>query len=232
MDVDRCISAVHQRVRAWITRGGLCNGDIVDTIADEIWDEATTRAHFATPHKPAPTLPHILEEYQRIALSVSIAVFIEAVPQDTQMDELVCEALIYTEHEFAGYSALRLHTLLTLLYANVDICHAKRAEAALFAAHQDSRLYAMHAHKLAQPHTLELLHKNEFDAEDAWHFIEGVTAEHDDNEEVPENTLLQCPKCKERKVSYFERQTRSADEPTTKFACCHHTGCHFRWKFC
>jgi transcription elongation factor S-II len=40
--------------------------------------------------------------------------------------------------------------------------------------------------------------------------------------------LFQCKKCKERKCSYYELQTRSADEPMTKFIkCCN---CGFEWK--
>lgn len=37
-----------------------------------------------------------------------------------------------------------------------------------------------------------------------------------------------CRKCKERKCSYYELQTRSADEPMTKFIkCCN---CGFEWR--
>jgi len=39
--------------------------------------------------------------------------------------------------------------------------------------------------------------------------------------------LLQC-KCGSRKTSYYEKQTRSADEPMTVFAKCH--TCNKRWK--
>jgi len=40
---------------------------------------------------------------------------------------------------------------------------------------------------------------------------------------------LQCGKCKEKKVSYSQAQTRSADEPMTTFCEC--TVCGNRWKF-
>ncbi|KAL2270062.1 hypothetical protein VTJ83DRAFT_2246 [Remersonia thermophila] len=40
---------------------------------------------------------------------------------------------------------------------------------------------------------------------------------------------LQCGKCKEKKVSYSQAQTRSADEPMTTFCEC--TVCGHRWKF-
>lgn len=43
------------------------------------------------------------------------------------------------------------------------------------------------------------------------------------------DSLLVCGKCKKRNVDYTERQTRSADEPTTKFAHCN--DCGNRWKF-
>lgn len=39
---------------------------------------------------------------------------------------------------------------------------------------------------------------------------------------------LTCGKCKSKKTSYYEMQTRSADEPMTIFAKCH--ACGSRWK--
>ncbi|CCK70072.1 transcription elongation factor DST1 KNAG_0D03260 [Huiozyma naganishii CBS 8797] len=40
---------------------------------------------------------------------------------------------------------------------------------------------------------------------------------------------FQCGKCKEKKVSYYQLQTRSADEPLTTFCTCE--ACGNRWKF-
>ena len=45
-----------------------------------------------------------------------------------------------------------------------------------------------------------------------------------------EDGILKCPRCKSMKTEYFEVQTRSADEPTTKKCNC--TNCDYRWKFC
>lgn len=42
--------------------------------------------------------------------------------------------------------------------------------------------------------------------------------------------LFKCGRCKSYKTEYNERQTRSADEPTTKFCYCHN--CGNRWRFC
>ncbi|CDK27707.1 unnamed protein product [Kuraishia capsulata CBS 1993] len=39
-----------------------------------------------------------------------------------------------------------------------------------------------------------------------------------------------CGKCKQKKVSYYQMQTRSADEPLTTFCTCEN--CGNRWKFC
>lgn len=41
--------------------------------------------------------------------------------------------------------------------------------------------------------------------------------------------LLTCPKCKSKKTSYYQMQTRSADEPATNFCSC---VCGHRWRFC
>ena len=43
------------------------------------------------------------------------------------------------------------------------------------------------------------------------------------------STEFQCGKCKQRKVSYSQAQTRSADEPMTTFCECQ--VCGNRWKF-
>ncbi|KAL9621808.1 MAG: hypothetical protein Q9160_003781 [Pyrenula sp. 1 TL-2023] len=48
-------------------------------------------------------------------------------------------------------------------------------------------------------------------------------------EEKSISTSLQCGKCKEKKVSYSQAQTRSADEPMTTFCECQ--VCGNRWKF-
>ena len=42
--------------------------------------------------------------------------------------------------------------------------------------------------------------------------------------------MLRCSKCKSRNTDFYEKQTRSADEPTTKFAQCFNCGA--RWRFC
>ena len=44
------------------------------------------------------------------------------------------------------------------------------------------------------------------------------------------SSSLSCSRCKEKKVSYSQAQTRSADEPMTTFCEC--TVCGNRWKFC
>lgn len=44
------------------------------------------------------------------------------------------------------------------------------------------------------------------------------------------NGLFKCGKCNSYKTEYNERQTRSSDEPTTKFCYCYK--CEHRWRFC
>jgi transcription factor S len=41
-------------------------------------------------------------------------------------------------------------------------------------------------------------------------------------------TKIICPKCKHNEATYYLRQTRAADEPTTRFYQC--TGCKNRWR--
>jgi len=42
--------------------------------------------------------------------------------------------------------------------------------------------------------------------------------------------MFQCGRCKARACTYYQLQTRSADEPMTTFVSC--TVCKNRWKFC
>lgn len=41
---------------------------------------------------------------------------------------------------------------------------------------------------------------------------------------------FQCGKCRQRQCTYYQMQTRSADEPMTTFVSC--LNCEHRWKFC
>lgn len=49
------------------------------------------------------------------------------------------------------------------------------------------------------------------------------------NKQEASTDMFKCGKCKERKCTYFQMQTRSADEPLTTFVSC--VNCGNRWKF-
>ncbi len=44
------------------------------------------------------------------------------------------------------------------------------------------------------------------------------------------SNIFKCGKCKEKNCTYYQLQTRSADEPLTTFVTC--LSCNNRWKFC
>jgi transcription elongation factor S-II len=57
----------------------------------------------------------------------------------------------------------------------------------------------------------------------------GVKEENYENYmEIKENEMFKCGKCKSKKVTFYLRQVRSADEPMTSFFTCHNCGKH--WK--
>ena len=43
-------------------------------------------------------------------------------------------------------------------------------------------------------------------------------------------SMFKCNKCKLNNCTYFQMQTRSADEPMTTFVSC--LNCENRWRFC
>jgi transcription elongation factor S-II len=47
---------------------------------------------------------------------------------------------------------------------------------------------------------------------------------------IQESGMFQCGKCKQSRTTYFQMQTRSADEPMTTFVTC--LNCKNKWKFC
>jgi len=77
--------------------------------------------------------------------------------------------------------------------------------------------------------TSEELRSAERKAEDAKMMKENMKEAMVAREEKSISTQLQCSKCGQRKVSYTQAQTRSADEPMTTFCEC--LVCGKRWKF-
>jgi DNA-directed RNA polymerase subunit M/transcription elongation factor TFIIS len=91
---------------------------------------------------------------------------------------------------------------------------------------------------------LERIYNNEFDPEkiadltiydifpDNWKTLIDIKSKRDKikYELKPEamTTLFKCRKCNSRETSYYELQTRSADEPMTQFITC--LNCNNRWK--
>lgn len=49
------------------------------------------------------------------------------------------------------------------------------------------------------------------------------------NKQEASTDMFKCGKCKQRKCTYFQMQTRSADEPLTTFVSC--VNCGNRWRF-
>jgi DNA-directed RNA polymerase subunit M/transcription elongation factor TFIIS len=59
---------------------------------------------------------------------------------------------------------------------------------------------------------------------------DAMLAEVAKKEEENYEGILKCGKCKSLKTTYYQLQTRSADEPMTTYATC--KACGHKWKFC
>ena len=77
--------------------------------------------------------------------------------------------------------------------------------------------------------THEELKTEERKAEDARMMKENMDKAMVAQEEQSISTHLTCGKCGQKKVTYTQAQTRSADEPMTTFCTC--LNCGNRWKF-
>lgn len=79
---------------------------------------------------------------------------------------------------------------------------------------------SMTAEEMFPDHYIQVRQEMEIEMEKKY----GMT----DISKLPDGAV-KCRKCHSWKTSYVELMTRSADEPTSKFAFCHK--CHFRWRF-
>ena len=64
-----------------------------------------------------------------------------------------------------------------------------------------------------------------------WNELEikyGVKEGYDNYADIKDNDMFNCGKCKSKKVTYYLKQVRSADEPMTCFFTCHN--CGKNWK--
>jgi len=82
-----------------------------------------------------------------------------------------------------------------------------------------------------QPHELAFMRHYQMYPE-KWKDLVDAKIERDNNATKVDDTIAtdeyQCWKCKNRKCTYYQMQTRSADEPMTTFVCC--LSCANRWR--
>lgn len=232
-----CIDAVQDAARSWLAAAGVPVTSVED-LAAELFEEAVARSGIAARNAERDELElrELLEQTQRLVLAVALcassADILDAAAREAPLLEFTGYALAVSEMDerFASKDAARLLAIFSMVQGNVPLDQALRAEAALHAAHGgNAAMYAMHAQKLARNRACSAILRGELAPEDAWHHVTAPDLDEDD-EDAPRDTLLQCPKCKERRVSYVEKQTRSADEALTCFCTCRNPACRYRWK--
>ena len=80
--------------------------------------------------------------------------------------------------------------------------------------------------ELAYDSQLWLIGTKEADQRNEW--LEEVYPKDIKGADDMAESVLQCGKCKQYKVDYYQKQTRGADEPMTLF--CHCLNCGARWR--
>jgi DNA-directed RNA polymerase subunit M/transcription elongation factor TFIIS len=122
-----------------------------------------------------------------------------------------------------------VHKRLPQKYAKDLLSHSPTPQQArLFCAGykaSPNTLKDISLHKLLQTPELWLIPTNEPKIRQEW--LEEVYPQHIKNDVEIERSILVCGRCKMRKVDYYEKQTRGADEPMTVFAHC--LACDKRW---
>lgn len=223
-----CVAKSRDCAKAWLLAAGL--PEIVEPVVNlEIWEESVARVDIGNPRRTTIALHGMLETYQQLSVAVAIAVALGVLEQTPAVD-LVCEALSSTDEMYPDYPAMRLLCVFCMIKGGLSREFASRAEASLYAAHKDPRLYTLHAQKLSKKHTITAILCGETDPEDAWHYVSGSKTNEVEDDGLQTESLLVCGACGQNKVAYFQKQTRSADEPLTTFCRC--SACGKRWKFC
>ena len=93
------------------------------------------------------------------------------------------------------------------------------------------RLIARLAREEFLPHQLAFMSPLELFPENWETILEDKRREEEMRTELERqqySTLFRCPKCRKRKTTYYQMQTRSADEPMTVFITCQE--CQHKWK--
>lgn len=78
------------------------------------------------------------------------------------------------------------------------------------------------------PYKIATFSREQFNPE-LWDKLKQISIEKSTiKEEVAEEGMFRCNKCKSNKTTYYQMQTRSADEPMTTYVTC--MNCKTRWK--
>lgn len=238
MAMERCLSHVKAYAMMWLkaSTSDAAWQSVVDEIEAEIYDESKLRSSVSGDGENVST-SEFLHVYQHISIAVSLCVFTNILEDSTTLDRIISSSLAESnkllgrDEDDQDPCEMRLLAIYSMVYGGLPLETALRSESALFCAHgHDARLYAFHAQKLARGHTIAAIMSNSVDPDDAWHHVHNDMASVSDDILLSES-LLVCPRCRNRKVSYTERQTRSADEPLTTYATCHVRSCKHKWKF-
>eukprot|EP00835_Amoeboradix_gromovi_P004910 NODE_417_length_8973_cov_0.852941.p3 type:complete len:311 gc:universal NODE_417_length_8973_cov_0.852941:5222-6154(+) len=180
--------------------------------ADSMSAKSTDRT-FQTDVKQDLNLPEI-------RLKTVQFIYNALVLEDAKMELLLAISMNIEIELYKTFPGTLYKEKMRSLYLNLKV-NEKLRQSILLEEVKPSILVNMSSEELAADHIKKI--NAEQKEKEMLHSME-ATAQHASTDQ------FKCGKCKQRKCTYYQMQTRSADEPMTTFVTC--TNCGNRWKFC
>eukprot|EP01135_Chromosphaera_perkinsii_P007067 Nk52_evm6s684 gene=Nk52_evmTU6s684 len=153
---------------------------------------------------------------------IATALATDGTAKQSKVIEIACAIESCVFREFKGDTGSKYKTRVRSRYLNLkDPKNPKLRDRVLMGKITPEQISVMSAEEMASDELTEL--RQEMNKEAIHNSFAGQNS-------TTQTDQFKCGKCKQRNCSYYQMQTRSADEPMTTFVTCNE--CGTRWKFC